>query len=311
MKAGMFIGFALLSVAPSILQGGSFGGQGRDLNGNGIADVTVVAIRADGRAIFRQRFPNGKFSIAFNDRVLFTNDQSISLLLSSPGRDDARLDNLLGTATVNNLDVILPVKFQARMPKYWQPPSGYGCGYGSYYSDCGYGYGSYYSGYGSYCGSYPYYSVAPYSRGVISGSGSDAYGTPSGRGSSTKPPKENPEVLPEARLKKSLGSGAATFSVSVPKDAKLYFGGKATTTEGADRRFISRGLMRGSEYVHQIRAEVIRGGKTIQQTKSIRTRAGQHADVAFDFETTAGPTTKLTLNVPPAAKVTLAGSGSN
>ncbi|MBN8624864.1 MAG: hypothetical protein J0M17_05175 [Planctomycetes bacterium] len=85
-------------------------GQGRELDGNAIGNVTVTVLRSDGAVLFVKTFRNGTYTVAFPDNSLFANEKSVSILFSSPGRDDARLDNVLGTSNVANLDVILPKK---------------------------------------------------------------------------------------------------------------------------------------------------------------------------------------------------------
>jgi hypothetical protein len=95
---------------------GTFVGQGRSLDGSAIPDVTVTAIRSDGRVIFNRSFAGGNYTIPVNDASLFAQNKSISLLFSSPGRDDARLDNVLGTTNIAGLDVVLPLKISAPGP---------------------------------------------------------------------------------------------------------------------------------------------------------------------------------------------------
>ena len=101
---------------PTIAMAGEFSGQGRNLDGTEVRNVTVTAIRADNRVIFNRLFPDGNYTVPINDSALFQDDQSITLLFTSPGRDDARLDNLLGTGSILGLDVVLPLKTQAIDP---------------------------------------------------------------------------------------------------------------------------------------------------------------------------------------------------
>jgi uncharacterized protein (TIGR03000 family) len=126
-----------------------------------------------------------------------------------------------------------------------------------------------------------------------------------------------PAAPPEASTYNSpYGSRtAATVSVTVPSGAKIYVNGMATTSTGSNRQFISRGLKAGARYSYEVRAEIVRDGKTVTETKQVQLRAGENADLAFALsgeatEQTAGSEpvkTKLTVRVPAEAKLYLAG----
>jgi uncharacterized protein (TIGR03000 family) len=111
------------------------------------------------------------------------------------------------------------------------------------------------------------------------------------------------------------GSQTALLSVSVPADAKIYINGTATTSSGSERQFVSRGLTSGNRYEYEVRAETIRDGNTVTETKTISLAAGQQVGLSFNFEgnqeapVAAGSNakTKLTIHVPADAKVYLAG----
>ena len=82
----------------------------------------------------------------------------------------------------------------------------------------------------------------------------------------------------------------------------------ATTSTGASRQYVSRDLQIGFNYTYEVKAEVVRDGKTVEQVKSINLRAGQTAELAFDFPAADTIETALTVNVPADAKVYLAGN---
>jgi uncharacterized protein (TIGR03000 family) len=110
------------------------------------------------------------------------------------------------------------------------------------------------------------------------------------------------------------GSQVAMLNVNVPAEAKIFVNGAATTSTGTQRQYVSRGLEQGNRYSYEIRAEIVRDGKTISDTKTVSVSAGEQAGVAFSFDgnkeaPVAAETTKtkLTLHVPADAKVTLAG----
>jgi uncharacterized protein (TIGR03000 family) len=101
-----------------------------------------------------------------------------------------------------------------------------------------------------------------------------------------------------------LGS-SAVLTVSVPSEAKIYVNNKLTSTPGAERQYVSRGLDRGYSYKYQVRAEIERDGEILTQTKVVDLKAGDSRQLAFDFD---APETTLTVHVPENATVFLAGN---
>lgn len=106
----------------------------------------------------------------------------------------------------------------------------------------------------------------------------------------------------------SIRRADGMLAVNVPQDAKIYVNGSATSSTGTDRQYVSRDLDRGFNYTYEVKAEVVRDGKTIEQVKTVNLRAGQTAELAFDFPAAASVETALTVHVPADAKVFLAGN---
>ena len=100
---------------------------------------------------------------------------------------------------------------------------------------------------------------------------------------------------------------SGVLTVNVPADAKVFVNGNQTSSAGARRHYVSRGLQGGYKYAYEVRAEVVRDGRTIEETKTIELRAGENSRLAFDFAA-EDLTTTLTLKVPENATVTLAGA---
>ena len=98
--------------------------------------------------------------------------------------------------------------------------------------------------------------------------------------------------------------------MAVPSDAKVYINGRLTKTPGAQRQYVSRGLMPGYGYGYEVRAVIERDGRQLTDTQVVRVHAGEAAQVAFAFDRTAPAAvqTTVTLHVPQDAKVTLAGN---
>ena len=105
-----------------------------------------------------------------------------------------------------------------------------------------------------------------------------------------------------------LGSDNGLLAVQVPQGAKVFVNGRPTRTSGLRRTYVSTGLQAGRSYRYEVRAEIEHEGQTLQQTKVAHLRAGSSAQLDFDFDVAAQTETRLTLNVPDDAKVTLAGA---
>ncbi len=177
-----------------------------------------------------------------------------------------------------------------------------GCYGGSYYGSC-YGYGGYYgygcSGYGGCSGAcgggWGCYGAGWSGGGMIDygcfgchgcygcygGFGCTGY-NPYGQGAST------PEVIPPPKpdTGKSGGMGAvapdrAKVIVQLPAGAKLYVDDQAIKTTGDSQAFNTPRLEPGQTYYYEVRAEAVRDGKTVVESKRVLVRAGQEISVAF------------------------------
>jgi uncharacterized protein (TIGR03000 family) len=108
---------------------------------------------------------------------------------------------------------------------------------------------------------------------------------------------------------------AGYLLVSVPEDAKVFVNGRATTSTGSERQYVSRGLENGQRYSYEVRAEVIRDGKPVTETQTAQLTAGSQASLTFKLSAPAStasssakpPRTALKVNVPADAKVYLSG----
>jgi uncharacterized protein (TIGR03000 family) len=115
-------------------------------------------------------------------------------------------------------------------------------------------------------------------------------------------------VVPEGTKETSIRRADGMLAVNVPDDAKIFVNGMATSSTGLARQYFSRDLQTGFNYTYEVKAEVVRDGKTVEQVKTINLRAGQTAELAFDFPAADAVETALTVNVPADAKVYLAGN---
>lgn len=76
------------------------------------------------------------------------------------------------------------------------------------------------------------------------------------------------------------------LTVSVPYDAKVTVNGRLTKATGSRRQFISFGLQPGLSYKYVVKAEVVRDGQTVEDTRTVSLTAGQIESVAFGFNLT-------------------------
>lgn len=106
----------------------------------------------------------------------------------------------------------------------------------------------------------------------------------------------------------TVNATEGTLAVRVPTDAKIYVNGKLTNTPGDYRKYVSKNLESGYAYNYEVRAEMVKNGQTVTETKSVSLYAGQTTELAFNFTATTTPVeTTLTLHVPENAKVFLSG----
>lgn len=78
----------------------------------------------------------------------------------------------------------------------------------------------------------------------------------------------------------------ATLIVSLPADAKLYIEDQPTSSVSSVRTFVSPTLEAGKNYFYNLRAEVVRDGKTISMTRQVTVHAGETINTSFDFAET-------------------------
>jgi uncharacterized protein (TIGR03000 family) len=73
----------------------------------------------------------------------------------------------------------------------------------------------------------------------------------------------------------------ATFTVQLPRDARLYVEGVYCPLTSSKRTFRTPALEPGQEYTYTLRAEVVRAGKPVRKTKQVQFTAGQAVRVNF------------------------------
>jgi uncharacterized protein (TIGR03000 family) len=153
----------------------------------------------------------------------------------------------------------------------WGGDGGWGGGYG-----CWGGYGSWGYGMG--------YGMDGYSSPTFPGplTPGDMTTTPSGE--KLKQPTPDKETMAPSRAK---------LIVELPPDAKLYIDDLPVSKTSEVRSFSTPALEPGQSYYYMVRAEVIRDGKPVTQTRRVIVRGGQTARANFkDMDTEAVSTVR-------------------
>ena len=82
----------------------------------------------------------------------------------------------------------------------------------------------------------------------------------------------------------SAREDSGVLSISVPAQARVIINGLVTNSTGADRQYVSYGLKPGFVYKYEIRAQIVRDGRLIENTSTVHLAAGAHKGVAFRFD---------------------------
>jgi uncharacterized protein (TIGR03000 family) len=73
--------------------------------------------------------------------------------------------------------------------------------------------------------------------------------------------------------------------VKLPADAKLFAQNKPTQSTGQLRRFVTPPLGQDAVFAYELKAELVRDGRTLTKTLHIRVQAGQQTTVEFSLPT--------------------------
>jgi uncharacterized protein (TIGR03000 family) len=98
---------------------------------------------------------------------------------------------------------------------------------------------------------------------------------PAGQPENISPPKKE-----GARLQIPT-TNTARLIVEMPANAKLYVDDQPMKTSSTRRVFRTPTLEPGQAYYYMVRAEVVRDGKTLEQTKKVVLRAGEEIRATF------------------------------
>jgi uncharacterized protein (TIGR03000 family) len=162
---------------------------------------------------------------------------------------------------------------------------GHGCYGGCYGCYGGYSWSSCYGCYGGYAcnggyGCYSAWGCAGCYGGGYGGVYGGGYlvpsmpGTPGGT-------EDKKGTLPPPKPGSGTEEVRASLVVELPADAKLFVDGQAMKTTSPTRRFVTPPLQRGQAYFYDLRAEVVRDGQTLTQSRRVIVRPGEDARATF------------------------------
>lgn len=96
-------------------------------------------------------------------------------------------------------------------------------------------------------------------------------------------PTTPPSLPPSTSI---LRDGSGLLTIWVPEDAKVFVNGYETKSTGAQRRYVSHGLKGGLTYKYEVRAQVVRDGKTLEEVRNVYLTSGAREGIAINFDAT-------------------------
>jgi uncharacterized protein (TIGR03000 family) len=104
-----------------------------------------------------------------------------------------------------------------------------------------------------------------------------------------KPKEEKDKDKDKDNNKESMAPNRARLIVELPADAKLYVDDRPVQATSARRTFHTPEIELGQAYYYDLRAEVVRDGKPVTETRRVIVRAG--AVIRTDFSALDTPVT--------------------
>ena len=132
--------------------------------------------------------------------------------------------------------------------------------------------------YGFHTGLAPVWGAGPP---VVFGRLVDSPVVPGSTDSPNKPPEMTIPVPPMTRPGSDTSPMGANLKFQVPADAKLYVGGKLASGTGPERAFITPPLPVGQKFYYEVKVELVVGGKTITEERTVVVEAGADLTAAF------------------------------
>ena len=99
----------------------------------------------------------------------------------------------------------------------------------------------------------------------------------------TVPPAATGTIHLQSYVEVDNRSNSGLLTIYVPTDATVTVNNRPTTSVGSQRSYVSFGLQPGYSYKYEIRAQIVRGGKLLEEVKTVHLTAGANQGVAFSF----------------------------
>jgi uncharacterized protein (TIGR03000 family) len=143
---------------------------------------------------------------------------------------------------------------------------------------------------------------------------SASYGSYGSSGSYGAPINAEPDVAQPDAV--TMTTGNTSIKVTLPADAKVFVNDAPTTSTGAERSYVSRGLRTGMTYSYNIRVEYLKDGKPVSESEQVKLSAGETVSLTFgqaddamaEMEADEPVETEVKVEVPEDARVFLSGS---
>ncbi len=113
-------------------------------------------------------------------------------------------------------------------------------------------------------------------------------GVPVAPATEAAPPAKSGEPLPAPKSDgkpSTMAPGRARLIVELPADAKLFVDDHAVKATKSVRNFTTPVLEPGQVYYYELRAEMVRDGKPVTETKRVLIRAGDVVRAQFEAAT--------------------------
>ena len=156
--------------------------------------------------------------------------------------------------------------------------------------------------YGSYGSSASYGSYGSHGS-------SGSYGSHGSSGSYGTPVYREQDAVAEPDAVNSTTSNSS-IKVTLPENAKVYVNDSLTTSTGAERSYVSRGLRQGMTYSYKIRVEYEKDGQTVSEDQQVKLNAGETVSLGFgqaESQADEPVQTEVKVQVPEDATVFLSG----
>jgi uncharacterized protein (TIGR03000 family) len=100
-------------------------------------------------------------------------------------------------------------------------------------------------------------------------------------GTKPTPPPDGDKAKKPDDAKETSAATRAKLIVELPADARLFIDDQAMKTPSAKRVFNTPTLQKGQAYYYEMRAEMVRDGKTVVENKRVVVTAGDEIPVKF------------------------------